>query len=67
MPVAVIVQFHVPDAESWIVSPFGKLLADPNQDEAKGVEPDPDLPPGPETVRARGKRSRGFYGSLCRR
>jgi hypothetical protein len=48
--VAVIVQFQVPVPDAWIVSPSGKLLADPNQKEPKGAEPDPDLPPGPEMV-----------------
>jgi hypothetical protein len=47
---ALIVQFHVPVPDAKIVSPLGKLLAELNQDEAMGPDPDPDRPPGPEIV-----------------
>lgn len=50
LSVALIVQFHVPVPGAGIVSPLGKLLAELNQDEAKGPDPDPDRPPGPEIV-----------------
>ena len=50
LSVALIVQFHVPVPDAGIMSPLGKLLAEPNQDEPKGPDPDPDLPPGPDIV-----------------
>lgn len=50
LSIAVIVQFHVPVPDVAIMSPSGKLLADPNQDVPKGADPDPVRPPGPAIV-----------------
>ena len=50
LSVAEIVQFQVPLPDVGMVSPLGKLLAEPNQEELKGAELDPDRPPGPVIV-----------------